>query len=141
TGAAAAAGLQPTADAHVDALQNRQMSEPAAAPYLRIESVTKRFGEFVAVNDVSLDVRRGEIFCLLGGSGSGKTTLLRMLAGFETPTSGRIFIDGQDMSATPPYDRPVNMMFQSYALFPHMTVQKNVAFGLEQEKLSRQEVE
>src|SRR5205814_37159 len=88
TGAAAAAGLQPTVDAHVDALQNRQMSEAAGPPYLRIESVTKRFGEFVAVNDVSLDVKRGEIFCLLGGSGSGKTTLLRMLAGFETPTSG-----------------------------------------------------
>jgi putrescine transport system ATP-binding protein len=118
-----------------------QPSGHAQAPYLRIENVTKRFGDFVAVNDVSLDVRRGEIFCLLGGSGSGKTTLLRMLAGFETPTSGKIFIDGQDMSAIPPYDRPVNMMFQSYALFPHMNVQKNVAFGLEQERLGRQEIE
>lgn len=108
--------------------------------YVRIAGVTKRFGEFVAVDDVSLNVRRGEIFCLLGGSGSGKTTLLRMLAGFETPTSGRIFIDGQDMSGIPPYDRPVNMMFQSYALFPHMTVEKNVAFGLEQEHLGRQEI-
>jgi putrescine transport system ATP-binding protein len=112
----------------------------AAAPLLRIENVTKRFGEFVAVNDVSLDVQRGEIFCLLGGSGSGKTTLLRMLAGFETPTSGRIHIDGQDMSTCAPYDRPVNMMFQSYALFPHMTVEKNVAFGLEQERLGRDEI-
>ena len=112
----------------------------ANAPYLRIENVTKRFGDFVAVNDVSLDVRRGEIFCLLGGSGSGKTTLLRMLAGFETPTSGKIYIDGQDMSQIPPYDRPVNMMFQSYALFPHMTVEKNVAFGLEQERLGRDEI-
>jgi putrescine transport system ATP-binding protein len=92
------------------------------------------------VNDVSLTVQRGEIFCLLGGSGSGKTTLLRMLAGFETPTSGRIFIDGQDMSEIAPYDRPVNMMFQSYALFPHMNVEKNVAFGLEQERLGRQEI-
>ena len=110
------------------------------APYLRIESVTKRFGEFVAVNDVSLDVQRGEIFCLLGGSGSGKTTLLRMLAGFETPTSGKIYIDGQDMSEIAPYDRPVNMMFQSYALFPHMTVEKNVAFGLEQERLGKDEI-
>ncbi|MBS0420601.1 MAG: polyamine ABC transporter ATP-binding protein [Proteobacteria bacterium] len=112
----------------------------ASAPYLRIENVTKRFGEFVAVNDVCLDVQRGEIFCLLGGSGSGKTTLLRMLAGFETPTSGKIFIDGQDMSEIAPYDRPVNMMFQSYALFPHMTVEKNVAFGLEQERLGRDEI-
>jgi putrescine transport system ATP-binding protein len=112
----------------------------APVPLLRIENVTKRFGEFAAVNDVSLDVQRGEIFCLLGGSGSGKTTLLRMLAGFETPTSGKIYIDGQDMSTCAPYDRPVNMMFQSYALFPHMTVEKNVAFGLEQERLGREEV-
>jgi putrescine transport system ATP-binding protein len=110
------------------------------APYLRIENITKRFGEFVAVNDVCLDVQRGEIFCLLGGSGSGKTTLLRMLAGFETPTSGKIYIDGQDMCEIAPYDRPVNMMFQSYALFPHMTVEKNVAFGLEQERLGKGEI-
>ncbi len=108
--------------------------------YVRVEGVTKRFGDFVAVNDVSLHVRRGEIFCLLGGSGSGKTTLLRMLAGFETPSGGAIYIDGQDMSTTPPYQRPVNMMFQSYALFPHMTVERNVAFGLEQERLSRSEI-
>jgi putrescine transport system ATP-binding protein len=111
-----------------------------SAPLLRIENLTKRFGDFVAVNDVSLDVQRGEIFCLLGGSGSGKTTLLRMLAGFETPTAGRIFIDGQDMSSCAPYDRAVNMMFQSYALFPHMTVEKNVSFGLEQEHLSKGEI-
>jgi putrescine transport system ATP-binding protein len=108
--------------------------------YVRIENVTKKFGDFAAVDSVSLDVYRGEIFCLLGGSGSGKTTLLRMLAGFETPTAGKIHIDGQDMSTIPPYDRRVNMMFQSYALFPHMTVEKNVAFGLEQEKLGRQEI-
>ncbi len=108
--------------------------------YVHIEGVTKRFGDFVAVDAVSLSVRRGEIFCLLGGSGSGKTTLLRMLAGFETPSAGSIYIDGQDMSAIPPHQRPVNMMFQSYALFPHMTVEKNVAFGLEQERLDRQEV-
>ncbi len=118
-----------------------QPPEPTAiTPLLRIENVTKRFGDFVAVNDVSLDVQRGEIFCLLGGSGSGKTTLLRMLAGFEAPTSGKIYIDGQDMSAIAPYERPVNMMFQSYALFPHMTVEKNVAFGLEQEHLGKQEI-
>ncbi|MCP5472524.1 MAG: polyamine ABC transporter ATP-binding protein [Steroidobacteraceae bacterium] len=109
--------------------------------YVRIENVSKRFGDFVAVDNVSLTILKGEIFCLLGGSGCGKTTLLRMLAGFETPTSGRIYIDGQDMSDTPPYARPVNMMFQSYALFPHMTVAKNVAFGLEQERLSRPEIE
>ncbi|MFO1455603.1 MAG: polyamine ABC transporter ATP-binding protein [Steroidobacteraceae bacterium] len=111
-----------------------------AREYVRIESVSKRFGDFVAVNNVSLTIFKGEIFCLLGGSGCGKTTLLRMLAGFESPSSGRIFIDGQDMADTPPYERPVNMMFQSYALFPHMSVEKNVAFGLEQEKLPRAEV-
>ena len=109
--------------------------------YIRIEGVTKKFGDFVAVDNVTLSVYKGEIFCLLGGSGCGKTTLLRMLAGFENPTSGRIFIDGQDMAGIPPYDRPVNMMFQSYALFPHMTVHGNVAFGLEQEKLPRAEIE
>jgi putrescine transport system ATP-binding protein len=113
-----------------------ELADPASA-YVRIANVTKKFGDFVAVDTVSLDIRRGEIFCLLGGSGSGKTTLLRMLAGFERPTAGSIFIDGVDMSAIPPYDRPVNMMFQSYALFPHMSVEKNVAFGLEQEHLRR----
>jgi putrescine transport system ATP-binding protein len=118
-------------------------SVPVAADpnaYVRIANVTKRFGDFAAVEDVSLDIRRGEIFCLLGGSGSGKTTLLRMLAGFESPTSGTIYIDGEDMSAVPPYERPVNMMFQSYALFPHMSVEKNVAFGLEQEGVARGDI-
>jgi putrescine transport system ATP-binding protein len=121
-------------------VSTQQPGPTARAPLLRIENVTKRFGDFVAVNDVSLEVQRGEIFCLLGGSGSGKTTLLRMLGGFETPTSGKIYIDGQDMSEIPPYDRPVNMMFQSYALFPHMSVEKNVAFGLEQERLGRDDI-
>ena len=121
------------------------MNTPAAtaadpAAYVRITNLTKKFGDFVAVDSVSLDIRRGEIFCLLGGSGSGKTTLLRMLAGFEMPTAGTIEIDGADMSKIPPYERPVNMMFQSYALFPHMSVEKNVAFGLEQEGVSRTEV-
>jgi len=116
--------------------QNSASADPASA-YVRISHVTKRFGDFVAVDDVSLDIRRGEIFCLLGGSGSGKTTLLRMLAGFEQPSAGTIHIDGVDMGAIPPYERPVNMMFQSYALFPHMSVEKNVAFGLEQERLGR----
>ena len=111
-----------------------------APPYVRLDAVSKRFGEFLAVDAVSLEIRRGEIFCLLGGSGSGKTTLLRLLAGFETPSGGCIYIDGEDMSAVPPYERPVNMMFQSYALFPHMSVEKNVAFGLEQERLGREEI-
>jgi putrescine transport system ATP-binding protein len=115
-------------------------NDPQAAPYINIESVTKKFGEFVAVNDVSLKIYRGELFCLLGGSGCGKTTLLRMLAGFEQPTSGRISIDGVDMTGIPPYERPVNMMFQSYALFPHMTVEQNVAFGLKQDGVPRAEV-
>src|SRR5579863_4947654 len=108
--------------------------------YLQLENVSKRFDDFVAVNNVSLSVERGEIFCLLGASGCGKTTLLRLLAGFETPSSGRLLIDGQDLAAIPPYQRPVNMMFQSYALFPHMTVERNVAFGLEQERLGRDEI-
>jgi putrescine transport system ATP-binding protein len=115
--------------------------EPGAKPYVRLEKLTKKFGDFVAVDDVTLDIFRGEIFCLLGGSGSGKTTLLRMMAGFERPTEGRISIDGVDVTGTPPYERPVNMMFQSYALFPHMSVQKNVAFGLRQDRLPAREIE
>jgi putrescine transport system ATP-binding protein len=115
--------------------------DPGAQPYIRIEEITKKFGEFVAVRDVSLNIFQGEIFCLLGGSGCGKTTLLRMLAGFEQPTAGRIFIDGVDMSGVPPYERPVNMMFQSYALFPHMTVEQNVGFGLKQEGLPKTEIQ
>ncbi len=121
-------------------MSSTPQQEGETQAYVRIAGVTRRFGDFVAVDDVSLQVRRGEIFCLLGGSGSGKTTLLRILAGFETPSAGTIHIDGQDMSAIPPYQRPVNMMFQSYALFPHMTVERNVAFGLEQERLSRSEI-
>jgi putrescine transport system ATP-binding protein len=108
---------------------------------VRIEKVTKKFGDFIAVDDVSLSIYKKEIFCLLGASGCGKTTLLRMLAGFERPTSGKIFIDGVDMTSIPPYERPVNMMFQSYAIFPHMTVEQNVAFGLKQERLKKDEIE
>jgi putrescine transport system ATP-binding protein len=111
-----------------------------AEPFLRIEGVSKRFGDFVAVHDVTLDVYEREFFSLLGGSGCGKTTLLRMLAGLELPSAGRIFIDGQDMTRTPPYERPVNMMFQSYALFPHMNVFNNVAFGLRQERVPKAEI-
>ena len=121
-----------------------QLSEPwkdaAAEPYVRLEKVTKKFGEFVAVDDVSLKIYRSEIFCLLGGSGCGKTTLLRMLAGFEEPTAGSIWIDGVDVTALPPYERPVNMMFQSYALFPHMSVEQNVAFGLRQDGIPGAEI-
>ncbi len=115
--------------------------DPGARPYIRIDKLTKKFGEFVAVDDVTLDIYKGEIFCLLGGSGCGKSTLLRVMAGFETPTAGSISIDGVDMAELPPYERPVNMMFQSYALFPHMTVRKNVAFGLHQDKLPRSEID
>jgi putrescine transport system ATP-binding protein len=115
-------------------------NDPQATPYINIDNVTKKFGDFVAVNDVSLKVYRGELFCLLGGSGCGKTTLLRMLAGFEEPTTGRIWIDGVDMTGIPPYERPVNMMFQSYALFPHMTVEQNVAFGLKQDGVPKREI-
>ena len=115
--------------------------DPGAIPYVRIDKVTKKFGEFGAVDDVTLNIYRGEIFCLLGGSGCGKTTLLRIMAGFETQTSGSVWIDGVDVTAMPPYERPVNMMFQSYALFPHMSVQKNVAFGLRQDKLPAREID
>jgi putrescine transport system ATP-binding protein len=104
--------------------------DPGVQPYIRIDRVTKRFGDQVAVNEVSAEIHRGELFSLLGGSGCGKTTLLRMLAGFITPDSGSITIDGIDILPLPPYERPVNMMFQSYALFPHMSVENNIAFGL-----------
>src|SRR5713226_10394819 len=114
--------------------------DPAARPYGQVDHITKSFGEFKAVDDVSLKIYQGEIFCLLGASGCGKTTLLRMLGGFETPSSGRIFIDGEDMTGVPPYERPVNMMFQSYALFPHMSVEQNVAFGLKQDGVPKAEV-
>jgi putrescine transport system ATP-binding protein len=108
----------------------------ADAPFIRIEGVSKAFGTFVAVREVTLDIAKGEIFALLGGSGCGKTTLLRMLAGFEEPSAGRIFIDGQDMAGVPPWERPVHMMFQSYALFPHMTVERNVGYGLKHEAMT-----
>jgi putrescine transport system ATP-binding protein len=121
--------------------KNEPWRDANAEAYVRIDNITKRFGDFTAVNNVSLKIYKGEIFCLLGGSGCGKSTLLRMMAGFEEPTSGAIHLDGQDMAGIPPYERPVNMMFQSYALFPHMTVEKNIAFGLEQERgLSRAEI-
>ncbi|MGH8149889.1 MAG: ABC transporter ATP-binding protein, partial [Steroidobacteraceae bacterium] len=123
------------------AASNRAAPATAASgPYLRIEGVSKRFGSFLAVDEVSLGIARGEVFCLLGGSGSGKTTLLRLIAGLEAPDGGRIFIDGEDMTDVSPHRRPVNMMFQSYALFPHMTVEDNVAFGLKQEGIPKSEI-
>lgn len=114
-------------------------AEANGKPLVQIRGVSKKFASFTAVDHIDLDIYRGELFCLLGGSGCGKTTLLRMLAGFETPTQGSITIDGEDMSRVPPYERQTNMMFQSYALFPHMTVEKNIAFGLEQDKIPKSE--
>ena len=114
--------------------------DPAATPLITFDGVTKRFGDFVAVDNLSLDIYPREFFALLGPSGCGKTTLLRMLAGFEQPTEGRILLDGQDVSTVPPYRRPVNMMFQSYALFPHMTVEANIAFGLKQDRIPKPEI-
>jgi putrescine transport system ATP-binding protein len=122
------------------AADTRPWRDPAAKPFVRIRNVTKKFGDVYAVSDVSLDIYKGELFCLLGGSGSGKSTLLRMLAGFEQPTSGTIEIDGQDMTEVAPYNRPVNMMFQSYALFPHMNVEQNIAYGLKREHLPKDEI-
>ncbi|MBN8242397.1 ABC transporter ATP-binding protein [Nitratireductor aquimarinus] len=115
-------------------------ADPQAKPYISFENVTKTFGDFTAVDDLSLNTYEREFFALLGASGCGKTTLLRMLAGFEQPTSGRILLDGQDLSGIPPHKRPVNMMFQSYALFPHMTVEKNIAFGLKQDRMPADEI-
>jgi len=125
---------------HDPQLKFEPWNDPDAQPYVRIERVTKKFGDFIAVDDVSLSIYKKEIFCLLGASGCGKTTLLRIMAGFERPTAGRIFIDGIDMTELPPYERPVNMMFQSYALFPHMTVEQNVAFGLKQDRIAKPEI-
>jgi putrescine transport system ATP-binding protein len=109
-------------------------------PLIRITDLSKHFGDFVAVDSVNLDIQRRELFSILGGSGCGKTTLLRMLAGFEVPTGGRIVLDGVDITEMPPYERPVNMMFQSYAIFPHMTVEKNVAYGLHKDRVPKGEV-
>ena len=117
-------------------------SKPATTDenFVRVIDVVKKFDESTAVDGVNLSVAKNELFALLGSSGCGKSTLLRMLAGFETVTSGKILIDGEDMSKLPPYKRPVNMMFQSYALFPHMTVESNIAFGLKQEGVGKGEI-
>ncbi len=114
--------------------------DPSQKPYIQIENVTKKFGDFTAIDHLNLDIYKNEFFSLLGPSGCGKTTLLRMLAGFEKVTEGRILLDGDDISAIPPHLRPINMMFQSYALFPHMTVEKNIAFGLKQDNLPPNEI-
>ncbi len=114
--------------------------DPDATPFVVFDGITKKFDDFTAVDNISLNIYKRELFCLLGGSGSGKSTLLRMLAGFEQPTSGRILIDGVDMAGIPPWNRPVNMMFQSYALFPHLTVENNVGFGLRREGMAEADV-
>jgi putrescine transport system ATP-binding protein len=118
----------------------QQKAGKALTPLLEIRNLTKSFDGQHAVDDVNLTIYKGEIFALLGASGCGKSTLLRMLAGFEPPTSGQIMLDGQDLSHVPPYQRPINMMFQSYALFPHMTVEQNIAFGLKQDRLPKNEI-
>ncbi|MFS6938062.1 ABC transporter ATP-binding protein, polyamine [Neisseria animaloris] len=109
-------------------------------PYLQIQGLVKKFGDNYAVDHIDLDIEKHEIFALLGSSGSGKSTLLRMLAGMETPNQGKIILDGQDITKLAPYERPINMMFQSYALFPHMTVEQNIAFGLKQDKMPKDEI-
>ncbi|MCC6595190.1 MAG: ABC transporter ATP-binding protein, partial [Rhodanobacteraceae bacterium] len=114
--------------------------QPGAQPFLRICNVTKTFGQTWAVDDVSAEIYKGEFFSLLGGSGCGKSTLLRILAGLETPDKGRILLGDDDITDLPPYERPVNMMFQSYALFPHLNVAQNIAFGLHQERMGRGEI-
>ncbi len=116
-------------------------NDPAAQPLVRFEAVSKRFGDIAAVERLTLDIHEGEFFALLGPSGCGKSTLLRMLAGFERPSEGRILLDGRDTADVPPHRRPVNMMFQSYALFPHLSVAGNIAFGLKQDNLSKAEID
>jgi len=121
-------------------LQGEPWCDASQRPFVEIRGLTKRFGDVTAVDNAHLDIYRGELFSILGGSGSGKSTLLRMLAGFELPNSGSILIDGVDMTAVPPYERPVNMMFQSYALFPHMSVEQNIGYGLKKEKKPAAEI-
>ncbi|HIG13880.1 MAG TPA: ABC transporter ATP-binding protein [Gammaproteobacteria bacterium] len=119
---------------------DRPWLDPDITPFIEIDGITKTFGRFTAVDQVDLEIFRGELFCLLGASGCGKTTLLRILAGLETPTSGKIWIDGVDITQMPAYERPVNMMFQSYALFPHMNVAQNVAYGLKRDGIPKEEI-
>lgn len=131
-----------TAKTATDAVSpTREPQAAADMPLLRIDAVVKKFGVFRAVDRLSLDIRAGEFFALLGPSGCGKTTLLRMLAGFETPDEGRILLDGKDIAQVPPHERPVNMMFQNYALFPHLNVRDNIAFGLKRAHLPPSEID
>src|ERR1700738_3993718 len=126
------------------ALKDSEKTEAPVAvaymPLLRIDGVVKRFGGFTAVDHLSLDIRAGEFFALLGPSGCGKTTLLRMLAGFETPDAGKILLNGKDIAQVLPHRRPVNMMFQNYALFPHLSVRDNIAFGLKRAGMARPDI-
>ncbi|MDI7863459.1 ABC transporter ATP-binding protein [Rhizobiaceae bacterium n13] len=115
-------------------------ADPHSKPFITFRNITKKFGDFTAVDNLTLDIYHREFFALLGASGCGKSTLLRMLAGFERPTAGEIILDGQDIADIPPYRRPVNMMFQSYALFPHMTVESNIAFGLRQDGMPKADI-
>ncbi len=124
----------------ISPFDSQPWKDPQAEPFIRIRNIARHYGAVKAVDNVDLDIYKGELFCLLGGSGSGKTTLLRMLSGFETPTAGMLEIDGQDMSSVPPYQRPVNMMFQSYALFPHMNVAKNIGYGLAREGMPKAQI-
>lgn len=126
--------------ASTSGVTNKPTTKTQSKVLLKIERVSKLFDDVRAVDDVSLNINQGEIFALLGGSGSGKSTLLRMLAGFEKPSEGRIYLDGEDITDMPPHERPINMMFQSYALFPHMSVEQNIAFGLKQDKLPKDEI-
>jgi len=119
---------------------DRPWLDPDTAPFIKVDGITKSFGAFTAVDQVDLEIFRGELFSLLGASGCDKTTLLRILAGLETPTSGKVWIDGVDITQMPAYERPVNMMFQSYALFPHMNVAQNVAYGLKRDGIPKEEI-
>ena len=131
-------------DAHAVGPVRRRFApwtDPAVPPFIEFRSVTKRFGNFVAVDNLSLTIYEREFFALLGPSGCGKTTLMRMVAGFEEPSEGEVLLDGQNLAGVPPYRRPTNMMFQSYALFPHMTVEANIAFGLKQDRMPKGEID
>jgi putrescine transport system ATP-binding protein len=131
--------ITPTAPANGGSMR-RSRAAAGRVPLVRFEAVSKRFGKIPALEALTLDIFQGEFFALLGPSGCGKTTLLRLLAGFERPSAGRILLDGEDLSHTPPHRRPVNMMFQSYALFPHFTVERNIAFGLKQEGMPKNDI-
>uniref|UniRef100_UPI002AB6B4A1 ABC transporter ATP-binding protein n=3 Tax=Paraburkholderia bannensis TaxID=765414 RepID=UPI002AB6B4A1 len=132
--------MNSTSQVHASEAARPDATASSRDAFVRIENVVKKFGDSTAVNNVSLNIAKNELFALLGSSGCGKSTLLRMLAGLETATSGKIYVDGEDLASLPPYRRPVNMMFQSYALFPHMSVETNVAFGLKQEGVPKNEI-